>query len=284
MEQPDRSELASFLRLWRGRLQPADVGLDTGPRRRTPGLRRQEVAELAGLSVDYYTRLEQGRGPRPSRQVILALGRALALRSDELAHLHYLAGQAPQLPPRPECEVRPGLLRLLERLDDTPALICDAKYDILAWNAMCTALLGDFGALPPDGRNIIWRFFTEPAARARHDEAGAQQFARESVADLRAAAARYPRDAGIRQLVTRLQETSGEFAARWAERDVRVRRSARKRLCHPALGWLELDCDSLHDPDRDQWLILYTAEPGTPSHDALRELRRIATARLESRA
>jgi len=284
MEQPDRDELASFLRLWRGRLQPADAGLDAGPRRRTPGLRRQEVAELAGLSVDYYTRLEQGRGPRPSRQVILALGRALRLRADELAHLHYLAGQAPQPPPHPEREVQPGLLRLLERLDDTPALICDAKYDLLAWNAMATALLGNLAALPPDGRNLIWRFFTEPGARARHDEAGARQFARESVADLRAAAARYPRDAGIRQLVTRLLEASPEFAARWAERDVRVRRSARKRLCHPALGWLELDCDALHDPDRDQWLILYTAEPGTPSHDALRGLRHIAGTPLDSRA
>jgi transcriptional regulator with XRE-family HTH domain len=284
MDQPDRAELASFLRLWRGRLQPADAGLDGGPRRRTPGLRRQEVAELAGMSVDYYTRLEQGRGPRPSQQVILALGRALRLQSDELAHLHYLAGQAPQLPLRPEPEVRPGLLRLLDRLDDTPALVCDAKYDILAWNAMATALLGDFARVPPDGRNVIWRFFTEPAVRARHDEAGARQFARESVADLRAAAARYPRDAGIRQLVTRLQEASPDFAALWAERDVRVRRSARKRLCHPVLGWLDLDCDALHDPDRDQWLILYTAAPGTPSHDALRELRRVAVTPAESRA
>ncbi|HEU5421393.1 MAG TPA: helix-turn-helix transcriptional regulator [Streptosporangiaceae bacterium] len=284
MDQPDRAELASFLRLWRGRLQPGDVGLDAGPRRRTPGLRRQEVAQLAGMSVDYYTRLEQGRGPRPSQQVILALGRALRLQSDELAHLHYLAGQVPQLPPRPESEVRPGLLRLLDRLDDTPALICDAKYDVLAWNAMATALLGNFAALPPDGRNVIWRFFTHPAARARYDEAGARQFARGSVADLRAAAARYPRDAGIRQLVTRLQQASPDFAALWAQRDVRVRRSTCKRLCHPALGWLELDCDALHDPDRDQWLILYTAAPGTPSHDALRELRRAAATPLESRA
>jgi transcriptional regulator with XRE-family HTH domain len=284
MEQPDRAELASFLRLWRGRLQPGDVGLDAGPRRRTPGLRRQEVAELAGMSIDYYTRLEQARGPRPSQQVILALGRALRLQSDELAHLHYLAGQAPQPPPRPEPEARPGLLRLLDRLDDTPALICDAKYDVLAWNAMATALLGDFAALPPDGRNVIWRFFTEPAARARYDEAGARQIAREFVADLRSVAARYPRDAGIRQLVTRLQDASPDFAELWAQRDVRVRRSTRKRLCHPALGWLDLDCDALHDPDRGHWLILYTAEPGTPSHDALRRLRQVVAAPLESRA
>lgn len=284
MDQPDRSELASFLRLWRARLGPADAGLEAGLRRRTPGLRRQEVAQLAGMSVDYYTRLEQGRGPRPSQQVILALGRALRLQPDELAHLHYLAGLGALPPAPPGQDVRPGLLHLLGRLDDTPALICDAKYDVLAWNAMAAVLLGDFGALPPDGRNVVWRFFTDPAVRVRHDEDGARQFARESVADLRAAAARYPRDRGIRELIARLQEASPDFAALWEQRDVRVRRSARKRLCHPALGWLDLNCDALHDPDRDHWLILYTAAPGTPAHDALRQLRRIADAPVESQA
>ena len=179
--------------------------------------------------------------------------------------------------------MRPGLLHLLDRLDDTPAMVCDAKYDVLAWNAMAAALIADFSALPPSERNIIWRFFTDPEVRGRHDADGARRFARESAADLRAAAARYPRDAGVRQLVNRLLAASTEFRDLWAERDVQARRSARKRLRHPVVGWLDLDCEALHDPDRDQWVVLYTAPPGTPSHEALRLLRVVGTQDLATR-
>jgi hypothetical protein len=156
-------------------------------------------------------------------------------------------------------------------------MVCDAKYDVLAWNAMAAALITDFTALPPGERNIIWRFFTDPEVRGRHDADGARRFARESVADLRAAAARYPGDGGIRALVDRLLAASAEFRGLWAERDVQARRSARKRLRHPVVGWLDLDCEALHDPDRDQWVVLYTAPPGTPSHEALRLLRVVGT-------
>ena len=277
MSGVDRAELAAFLRQRRARVRPADVGLEAGQRRRTPGLRRQEVAQLAGMSVDYYIRLEQGRGPRPSRQMIAAICRALRLSPDEAAYLHHLAGEVPGPPPGPVRDVRPGLLHLLDRLDDTPAMVCDAKYDVLAWNAMAAALIADFSALPPSERNIIWRFFTDPDVRGRHDADGARRFARESVADLRAAAARYPRDAGVRQLVDRLLAASAGFRDLWAERDVQARRSARKRLRHPVVGWLDLDCEALHDPDRDQWVVLYTAPPGTPSHEALRLLRVVGT-------
>jgi hypothetical protein len=145
---------------------------------------------------------------------------------------------------------------------------------------MAAALLGDFSALPPGERNLIWRFFTDPRARLRHDADGVAAFARESVADLRAAAARYPGDARVRRLVERLRTASTEFAGLWAQQDVTVRRSARKRVRHPAVGWLDLDCESLHDPDRDQWIILYTAAPGTPSHDALRLLKVLGTQAL----
>jgi len=279
----DRAELAAFLRQRRARVRPADVGLEAGQRRRTPGLRRQEVAQLAGMSVDYYIRLEQGRGPRPSRQMIAAICRALRLSPDEAAYLHHLAGEVPGPPPGPVRDVRPGLLHLLDRLDDTPAMVCDAKYDVLAWNAMAAALIADFSALPPSERNIIWRFFTDPDVRGRHDADGARRFARESVADLRAAAARYPRDAGVRQLVDRLLAASAGFRDLWAERDVQARRSARKRLRHPVVGWLDLDCEALHDPDRDQWVVLYTAPPGTPSHEALRLLRVVGTQDLATR-
>ena len=277
MSGVDRAELAAFLRQRRARVQPADVGLEAGQRRRTPGLRRQEVAQLAGMSVDYYIRLEQGRGPRPSRQMIAAICRALCLSHDEAAYLHHLAGEVPGPPPGPVRDVRPGLLHLLARLDDTPAMVCDAKYDVLAWNAMAAALITDFTALPPGERNIVWRFFTDPDVRGRHDADGARRFARESVADLRAAAARYPRDAGVRRLVDRLLAASAGFRDLWAERDVQARRSARKRLRHPVVGWLDLDCEALHDPDRDQWVVLYTAPPGTPSQEALRLLRVVGT-------
>jgi transcriptional regulator with XRE-family HTH domain len=277
MDQANRGELAAFLRNRRARVQPADVGLEAGPRRRTPGLRRQEVAQLAGMSVDYYIRLEQGRGPRPSRQMLTAISRALALSDDERAYLHLLAGEPPGLPPGPAREVRPSVLRLLERLEDTPALVCDAKYDVLAWNPMAAALLGDFSALPEPERNVVWRFFTDPRARERHDPADAARFARESVADLRAAAARYPDDPGMRRLLDRLLAASSEFRTLWSSHDVTARRSAHKRLRHPTMGWLDLDCDALHDPDDDHWIVLYTAQPGTPTHEALQLLKVIGT-------
>jgi transcriptional regulator with XRE-family HTH domain len=277
VDQSDRDDLAAFLRHRRARVRPADVGLEAGPRRRTPGLRRQEVAELANMSVDYYIRLEQGRGPRPSPQMLTAIGRALRLSDDERGYLNHLAGAAPVPPSGPGRDVRPSTLHLIERLDDTPALVCNARYDVLAWNRMAAALLGDFSVLPASERNIVLRFFTDPAARARHDPAGAAQFARESVADLRAASARYPGDDILRGLIGRLLDSSAEFRDLWAEIEVRARRSTRKRLHHPAIGWLTLDCDALHDPERDHWVILYTAAPGTPDHDALRLLNVIGT-------
>ncbi|MFI6157552.1 helix-turn-helix transcriptional regulator [Kitasatospora sp. NPDC051170] len=273
MEHVDRAELAAFLRAWRARVQPADVGLPAGGRRRTPGLRRQEVAQLAGMSVEYYIRLEQGRGPRPSRQMIGAICRALRLSEDERAHLHHLVGEPPLPPSGLVRDVRPGILHLLDRLDDTPALVCSAARDVLAWNAMAAALLGDFSALAPGERNLIWRYFTDPASRARHEEPDAAQFACNAVADLRATAARYPADSGVRRLIERLHAVSPDFRELWARQDVRVRRSTHKRILHPVVGALDLDCEALHDPHRDQWTIFYTAAPGTPSHSALRLLR-----------
>jgi transcriptional regulator with XRE-family HTH domain len=273
----DRGELGGFLRRCRERLQPGDVGLAAGSRRRTPGLRRQEVAQLAGMSVDYLTRLEQGRGPRPSRQLLSALSRALRLSDAECDYLHRLVGETPAPPAGPDRDVRPGLVHLLDRLADTPAIVLDAAYGVLAWNPMGAALLGDFSALPVTERNLIWRFFSDPAARARHDEAGADDFGRAAVAALRAAAARYPADRGVADLVRRLRAASAEFAGLWTARDVRAAFSSTKRIRHPVLGWLELECEGLHDPYRDQWVIFYTAAPGTPCAEALGLLRVIGT-------
>lgn len=235
------------------------------------------------MSVDYYIRLEQGRGPRPSTQMLTAIGHALQLSDAERDYLHHLAGAAPNPRTEPGGDVRSGILHLIERLDDTPALVCNARYDVLAWNRMAAALLGDFAAQRPAERNIIWRFFTDPAARARHDDAGAAQFARESVADLRAAHARYPNDDRLTGLVQRLSAASAEFRDLWDQIDVETRRSSRKRLHHPTIGWITLDCDALHDPENDHWIVLYTAPAGTTDREALRLLSVIGTQDLTPR-
>ncbi|MFD8707131.1 transcriptional regulator [Kitasatospora sp. NPDC059648] len=180
-------------------------------------------------------------------------------------------------------DVRPGVLHLLDRLDDTPAMVCSAARDILAWNAMAAALLGDFSASPPAERNFVCRFFTDPAARALYEPSDQEAFARRAVADLRSAAARYPADSGVRRLVDRLHADSAEFRELWARQDVEVRRSTRKRILHPVVGPLDLDCEALHDPHRDQWTIFYTAAPGTPSHSALRLLKVVGSQDLAAR-
>ena len=155
----DRTELGTALNTWRARLTPTDVGLPAGTRRRTPGLRREEVAQLAGMSVDYLTRLEQGRGPRPSASILTALARALRISVAERDHLFHLAGSAPPRPGRISDAVRPSLLRLMDRFTDLPAMLLNARADILAWNPLAAALLGDFSALPPAQRNLVWQRF-----------------------------------------------------------------------------------------------------------------------------
>jgi transcriptional regulator with XRE-family HTH domain len=268
----DREALAVFLRSRREVVRPLDVGLPEGRRRRTPGLRREEVAALAGMSADYYVRIEQARGPRPSRQMLGAIARALRLSDDERDHLFRLGGEHP-VERGPSREVPAGVLRLLDGLQETPALVCDATYEVLAWNPMAAALIVDFSGVTGLERNVVWRFFTNPAARERHDPQSAASFARESVADLRAATARYPHDPRLQALIEDLLEQSTQFQALWEEHEVSVRRSARKRLRHPQVGWLDLDCQAMHLPDVDQWVICYSAAPGTPTHEALQLLR-----------
>ena len=276
MDRADTGQLADFLRTRRARLQPPDVGLPAGQRRRTPGLRREEVAVLAAMSTDYYTRLEQGRGPRPSRQVLTGLARALRLSDDERAHLFHLAGEQPERPGRPSADVRPGILRMIERLDDTPAMVLDAKYDVLAWNPLAAALICDFSAMPPRDRNLVRQRFLSGMS-CRYSSADTEQFAREVVADVRAATARYPDDPGVRTLVADLQAGSAEFRTLWAAHEVRVQRSLCKTVHHPQVGRVDLICEFMLIPDRDQRVVLYTAEPGTPSYEALQLLKVIGT-------
>ncbi|MEV4253301.1 helix-turn-helix transcriptional regulator [Spirillospora sp. NPDC049652] len=263
----DKRGLAVFLRDRRAKVRPEDVGLPAGARRRTPGLRRAEVAQLAGISVDYYTRMEQARGPHPSRQVLAALARALRLADDERTHLYHLADEQPRPPAGPPQEVPQGVLRMLHRMDGVPAYVMDAKYDVLAWNDLAVALLRDFSAQAPRDRNVIRRICRDGG----HDE----RFVRDCVADLRATAAKYPADAGVRELVAEVNAVPA-LAAMWDEREVRVRRSSLKRIDHPRVGPLELHVDYLVVPESDQRVVLYTAAPGTPSHEALRQLKETA--------
>ncbi|MGC9665238.1 helix-turn-helix transcriptional regulator [Planosporangium sp. 12N6] len=269
----DRSQLAQFLRSRRARVHPGDVGLAAGTRRRTPGLRREEVARLAGISVDYYARLEQARGPRPSRQVLSALARALRLHDAERAHLYHLVGEVPTPPASPSPDVPAGVLHLLDRLDDTPAYVIDAKYEILAWNQLAAALLGDPSRWPPGRRNMIWNLFAgECSATALADPQGSA-FADECVADLRAAAARYPEDPGIHHLIARLRATSREFVRRWEQLRVCVRRgSTTTHFRHPVVGELTLECEVLDVAGHGQRLVIYSAAPGSPAAEALKLL------------
>ena len=271
----NRDELADFLRSRRARVTPPEVGLPSGDRRRTPGLRRQEVAQLAGMSIDYYIRLEQGRGPHPSRQVLNALARALMLNQDERAHLFHLAGQ-PVDTPRIREDVPSGLLHLIAFLEEVPAYVLDARYDIRAWNPLASVLMGNLDAQPPERRNVIrWVFMSPDIAEHLSDEEKGR-FARASVADLRAASGRYPDDQPLQALVAELLGLSPEFAELWARHEVQVRREQRKQVTHPLIGTIDAICQVMAVPDRDDLrLVLYTTEPGSRSHQALRELRQL---------
>ncbi|MFJ3770655.1 helix-turn-helix transcriptional regulator [Streptomyces sp. NPDC090075] len=269
----DRPELADFLRRARTRLDPSDVGLAPGVRRRTPGLRREEVASLAGMSADYYTRLEQSRGPRPSRQMLTALARALRLTEDERDHLFHLTGEEPPRRETASTHVRPGLLLVLDRLHDTPALVSTDCGEILAQNALSRALSGDVLARPPRERNLLRRYFLDPSARDLFPPEDRPARAREHVANLRAVAASRPADPAPAALVAELLAGSEEFARLWADHEVAVRRAATKRFRHPTVGLLELDCEVLLNADTHQQLVVHTARPGTESYERLRLLR-----------
>jgi transcriptional regulator with XRE-family HTH domain len=273
----NRRDLGGFLRTRREKLTPADVGIGGTLRRRTPGLRREEVAALAGVSADYYTRLEQARGPNPSAGVLGALGRALRLTDDELEHLHLLAGQSAPARVIVSRHVRPGLLYLLDRLGDTAALVISDTGDVLAWTPLAAALFVDFAALPVRDRNLFRRFFKGSPDSKRIPEADRESAARAHVADLRATVGRRPADAELLALVAELCDGSELFARLWAEHDVAVRRIDRKRFLHPVVGELEVDCEILATAAYDQRLVMHTAAPGTPTADRLDLLRVLGT-------
>lgn len=274
----DRAELASFLRIRRERLSPQDIGLPANSRRRTAGLRREEVAMLAGMSVDYYTRLEQARGPQPSAQVLGSLSRALRLTRDEHDHLFHLSGLMPENERHvPTEHVRPGVLHLLDKLDDTPALLVSDRGDVLAWNAMHAALMGDPGRFPLEHRNIAWQHFCNPEAAERFLPEDFVRSSENIVADFRARLAARPDDNLLRALVEQLRERSQRFAELWERHDVKRRLFDYKTVLHPVVGRIELDCEVMFTPEHDQRLIIHTARAGTPAQQALQLLRVIGT-------
>jgi transcriptional regulator with XRE-family HTH domain len=279
----DRQELAVFLRSRRERITPADVGLPAGPRRRTPGLRREEVAQLAFISTEYYTRLEQARGPHPSREVLAGLARALRLSDAERDHLHHLAGEPPGPPPGPSREVRQSILDLLHRLPQAAAIVTSATYEVIAWNDLAAALMEDFSALSRRDRNLVRRVFLGPYPHGRrlYDVSDADAFARSSAQDLRATAARYPDDPEVTGLVDELLSGSEEFARLWASHDVSAEPTLCKTFPHPLVGPVTVNCDVLDITDRDQRVVIYTAVPGSPSEEALRLLSVIGTQRMD---
>ncbi|SEB67763.1 Helix-turn-helix domain-containing protein [Streptomyces sp. 2131.1] len=266
-----RPDLADFLRRSRERLTPRDVGFVEGPRRRTPGLRREEVAVLAWMSADYYVRLEQARGPQPSVQVLGALAGALRLTEDERDHLYVLAGHRPPEGARAGEYLRPGLRYLLDRLDGVPVQVVSDLGDLLAQNDLALALFGCVCTVADEDRNIVVRRFTDPGVRGHFATDEHEEQARQLVADLRAATTRRGDDAASRSLVARLRSASPEFVALWNRHEVAVRRSHPYRLVHPDLGRIELDCEVLATPAVDQRLRIFTPPPGGTS--VLDELR-----------
>lgn len=273
----DRRELADFLRRSRERLRPQEVGLPAGPRRRTPGLRREEVALLAGMSADYLMRLEQGRSPQPSTQLLGALAHALRLDDDARDHLYLLAGHRPPAGRFAGRHVRPGLLYLLDQLATVPAQVLSDLGDVLAQNAMARALFGSVCAVVRHDHdrdhNIVWRWFNDPALRAAYPAEEHDYYGRSHVADLRAAAARRGNDGAVTALVNRLRASSPEFATLWDRHEVAVPPRTRIRVQHPTIGLIALDYETLRTSNEDQRLLLFTAPPGTANVDYLELLR-----------
>jgi transcriptional regulator with XRE-family HTH domain len=281
----DRRELADFIRRCRQRVRPGDVGLTAGPRRRTPGLRREELALLAGMSADYLMRLEQARSPQPSTQLLRSLAHALRLSPDERDHLYLLAGHRPPAGRLAGGHVSPGLLHLLDQLTTVPAQVVSDLGDLLAQNAIAETLFGSVCAVRQHDHdrdhNLIWRWFNDPRLRAAFPADEHEALARRHVANLRAAVVRRGHDAVSTELVAHLR-ANAEFARLWSLHEVTTERRNHVRVVHPTVGPLEFSCEALLTPSEDQMLVLFTAAPGTPTADYLDLLRVVGSETFSS--
>lgn len=269
--------MAEFLRTRREALQPDDVGLLRGQRRRTPGLRREEVASLCGMSVDYYSRLERGRGAQPSGPMVAAIARGLRLTLDERDHLFILAGYTAPARSLRSDHVNPGMMRILDRLGDTPAQVVTDIGDTLVQTRLAVALLGDQTAYTGPSRSLIYRWFTDPSERGRYAAEDHPRHSRVYTAQLREVAARQGRDSPAATLAERLCAESEEFAGLWAHHEIGLAYTEQKRIIHSVVGTLTLHCQTLHDPDQSQWLLVLTAAPGSEDREKLELLSAIGS-------
>lgn len=277
----DREALAEFLVRRREQLTPSDVGLGAGARRRTPGLRREEVAQLAAMSTDYYARLEQQRGPQPSVQILGSLARALRLTPDERDYLHRICGHSAPDRTMFTDYVHPGMLRVLDRLDDTPAFVVSVLDEVLIQNDAARALLGDASGLEGIERSGIYRWFAHPDdERGRYPLEDHPRHSRVLVASLRAAYGALGERSRAGDIVRDLSSRSAEFVELWDVHEVRRRFEDRKVLIHPEIGPIEVDCQALFTEDESQALIVLTAAPGSDAESKLELLRVLGTQRV----
>ncbi|HEY1700430.1 MAG TPA: helix-turn-helix transcriptional regulator [Trebonia sp.] len=264
-------EFGQAVRRWRDRLAPDAAGVPAGRRRRAAGLRREELAALAGISVDYLTRLEQGRATSPSAQVVEALARALRLADAERELIFRLAGLAAPGPGVVSTRITPSVQRLLDRLSHTPVAVFDAAWNLLVANQPYDALMGETTSWRGIERNAIWRNLAGPGTRAVQTEQEHADFESQIVADLRVTAARYPADRDLRRLVADLTAVSPRFAQLWESSEIRApqEQSRHKTIDHPGAGLITVDCDTLIVTADDLRIMIYTAEPGTEDADRL---------------
>lgn len=267
----DRDGLADFLRRRREALQPEDVGLPRGQRRRTSGLRREEVAALCHMSTDYYSRLEQERGPQPSEQMIASIAQGLHLSRDERDHLFRLAGHQPPASTAAGDHISPGTMRIFDRLTDTPAEVVTELGETLRQTPLGMALVGDLSRHTGPSRSIGYRWFTDPSARDLYPAEDQEFYSRMYVAGLRGVLSRRGPASRAAQLV-KLLDANSEFRALWQQHEVGIRPKEIKRYQHPVVGLLELSCQVLLDPEQSHSLLVYTATPGSESHEKLQLL------------
>jgi len=265
-------ELGRTLHAWRDRVTPSEVGLPAGGKRRAPGLRREELALLAGLSVDYIVRLEQGRSDSPSAQVLTALARALRLSDAERNHLFVLAGEVEPTSGRVSAYIPPGVQRIVDQLEGAPLCVTDAAWTVITWNPMFAALIGDPSQWQGRWRNIVYKHFVEPGDRVVMTPEQQQNFRNAMVTDLRASIARYPRDPDLKALIEELRSGYDEFAQLWDQPVVGFHQSERKTIRHPEVGTFDIDCDVLAVPGSDLRMVVYTAAPNTEAAEKLRLL------------
>ncbi|WP_338017895.1 helix-turn-helix transcriptional regulator [Streptomyces taklimakanensis] len=273
----DPVALGQALRHWRDRTSPDDLGLPRGGVRRAPGLRREELAQLAGLSVDYVVRLERGRATSPSPQVLASLARALRLTETERDHLYLLAGQAPPTSGQVSPHVPPSVQRLLDQLNGSPLSVHDATWNLISWNPLWAALMGDPSPWRGKDRNIAWRHFTGRPTRVTHDPDQQDRFETALVSDLRSSAARYPRDAQLTALINDLRGISDRFDDLWDSHTVGFHTTDRKTVHHPGLGPVAVDCDTFTVPGNDLRIAVCSAPAGTATADQFALLNTIGT-------